>query len=377
MPKTPPSAGATDRLDDEVQYLAYLLRIARTDGTIHSVTDHDGPLDFNDGLGLLTYSPDEGASTSAIASLFDSTVDELDVTAFIGSGLFDYNDVIAGRFDAAEIRAYLVNWNDLADGGWKMRRGNVGNVDFDEGKVRFQLLGMIQKMHSTSLVELISSACRVKKFGDHDDLHPRCKIELDAAVWQATTDYSAAGSIRLDESAGDLAGTEEVVVRPTSFNDRWFVMTTAGTSGGSEPSWNTTIGGTTSDSGVTWTTIQARRILGATITTVTNHMQLVLTGYSGDAPNAFLQGGKIIFNAGENVNIERPIASWDLGTLTVTLALPLNLVAVSTESVTLVAGCDRLITTCVNTYDNLHNFRGDPYLRGKDAFFTFPDAPPA
>lgn len=376
MTKDTPSAGATTRLAEEVQSLAYLLKLTRADGVVETFTDHDEDISFNDGGGPLIYSPEDGMSGSGVANVFESGVDELEVTGFIQSGGIEYNDIISGRYDAAEIRLFLVNWDDIADGGWKMRRGNIGNIDFDEGSVRFQLLGMLQKMHSATIVELISSSCRVKKFGDQGDLWPRCKIQLNAGVWVALEDLSG-GSIREDGDAGREAGTEEVVRRPlAAFNDRWFVMTGAGTTGASEPSWNTTIGGTTSDGSVTWTTIRARRILGATVSSITNHMQLVLTGYSGDAPDEFLQSGWIIFTGGNNLNIRKPISSWDLSTLTITLALPINLLVVATDALTLVSGCDRRITTCVNTYDNVNNGRFDPYLRGKDAFFTFPDAPP-
>lgn len=373
MSKTAPSAGATTRLANETQRLTYLLKLTRQDGVVEAFTDHDEDIPFDDGTGSRTYSIDEGMTGSAIASLFDSQVDELEVTAFIESGGIEYDDIISGRYDAAEIRVFMVNWDDIADGGWKMRRGNVGNISFNEGTVTFQLLGMLQKMHSATIVELISSACRVKEFGDHAALWPRCKIQLDAAAWAATTAYSPA---RIDESAGELAGTEEVVVRPlAAFNDRWFFLSTAGTSGGSEPSWNTTIGGTTSDGSAVWTAIQARRLLGLTISSVTNHMQFVVTGYSGDAPDAFLQSGFALFTDNENLNIKIGIASWDLVASTVTLVSSLNLLLAAADGVTLIAGCDRQITTCVNTYDNGHNYRGDPYLRGKDAFFTFPDAP--
>jgi uncharacterized phage protein (TIGR02218 family) len=359
MPKTAPSAGATDRLNDEVQYIAGLIRFALANGTVIGFTDHDAPITFNDGLGSVIYAPDDGASASAIASLFNSSVDELDLTALIRTGGIEYDDLISGQYDGAEVRAYLVNWNDTADGGWKMRRGNVGNIDFNEGKVRFQHLGMLQKMHSSTLVELHSSDCRVKKFGDNGDLHPRCKIDANA----------------LEHSAGQEAGTEEVVVKPTSFNDRWFYLSTAGTSGGSEPSWNTTLGGTTADGTCVWTTIRARRLEGLSISTITNHTELILTGYSGDAPDAFIRFGQIIFTSGNNLDVApRPIADWTLSTLTVKLLFPLNLAAAVSDTVVLVSGCDRTIATCRDTYDNIKNYRGNPYLRGNDSFFTFPDA---
>lgn len=374
MSKTSPSAGATTRLAGEVQKTAFLLKLTRQDATIKAFTDHDIDISFDDGTGARTYTPDDGMTGSAISSLFESQVDELEVTAFIQSGGITRDDLVSGRYDAAEIRVFMVNWDDIADGGWKMRRGNIGSINYDDGRVTFQLLGMLQKMHSATIVELISSQCRVKKFGDSNELWPRCKVELNAGVWQATTAYSPA---RIAESAGQEAGTEEVVVRPTSFNDRWFYLSTAGTSGGSEPSWNTTLGATTSDGSAVWTAVRARRMLGATVLTITNHMQFILTGYSGDAPDAFFQSGRVLFTGGNNLNITRGIASWDLATSTVTLATPINLLVVATDAITLISGCDRLITTCVNTYDNIQNFRGDSYLRGKDAFFTFPDAPAA
>ena len=58
------------------------------------------------------------------------------------------------------------------------------------------------------------------------------------AVWAATTAYSL----------GDR------VVALAAGNARIFEATTAGTSGASEPSWNTALGATTVDATVTWTT---------------------------------------------------------------------------------------------------------------------------
>jgi hypothetical protein len=42
------------------------------------------------------------------------------------------------------------------------------------------------------------------------------------------------------------------IVRPVSATGRSYVCTVAGTSGGSEPSWGTTVNGNTADGGVTW-----------------------------------------------------------------------------------------------------------------------------
>ena len=59
---------------------------------------------------------------------------------------------------------------------------------------------------------------------------------IDPSAWQASTSYSV----------GD-------VVRPTTRNGYSYECTTGGTSGGTEPIWGTTPGGTTSDGTVVWT----------------------------------------------------------------------------------------------------------------------------
>jgi hypothetical protein len=59
------------------------------------------------------------------------------------------------------------------------------------------------------------------------------------AEWQATTAYS------LGDFVVALNGANETI---------YFEVTTAGTSGGAEPAWNTTVKGTTADGTVTWTT---------------------------------------------------------------------------------------------------------------------------
>lgn len=69
------------------------------------------------------------------------------------------------------------------------------------------------------------------------------KTAESAAAWQATTAYSLGAMRRRTTGLGseNTAGL-------------YFRATTAGTSGGTEPTWNTTVGGTTTDGTVVWTT---------------------------------------------------------------------------------------------------------------------------
>lgn len=75
-----------------------------------------------------------------------------------------------------------------------------------------------------------------------------------------SSEYVASGGITVldtvvKEPAAWVASTAYVVgdiVRPTVNNGYFYKCTTAGTSGSSEPTWGTTVGGTTSDTAV-WT----------------------------------------------------------------------------------------------------------------------------
>jgi hypothetical protein len=57
-------------------------------------------------------------------------------------------------------------------------------------------------------------------------------------LWVADTDYLVAN----------------IFVRPTTANGFYYKCTVAGTAGGSEPTWSTVVGATTTDNSVTWTT---------------------------------------------------------------------------------------------------------------------------
>lgn len=66
--------------------------------------------------------------------------------------------------------------------------------------------------------------------------------------------------------AAATAYTVGQVRRPTTATPYYYVCTTAGTSAGVEPTWSTTVGGTTTDNTVTWTTYEVPKgdtVLGA------------------------------------------------------------------------------------------------------------------
>jgi uncharacterized phage protein (TIGR02218 family) len=50
----------------------------------------------------------------------------------------------------------------------------------------------------------------------------------------------------------------------------------------------------------------------------------------------------------------------------VTLALPMEFPIVAGDTYTITAGCDKQFGTCKARYNNVVNFRGEPYIPGID-----------
>jgi len=167
------------------------------------------------------------------------------------------------------------------------------------------------------------------------------------------------------------------VIKPGAFNDRHFRCIQAGTSGAAEPLWNTTLGAQTIDGGVIWEAVRARSI-EVTVASVTDGRVFTLV-YAGDAPDEFLTGGiATVRDTGSpspaNAGLSVEVKSWDLATRTVTLFVPLPFPLVAGDPVTITAGCDKSLAVCRDTFDNVFNFRGEPFVPGNDLLFRTPDA---
>ncbi len=356
----------------------------RISGRIQGFTEHDQnvPFDLSDGNGEIIYQASAAFTRTAIATNNTMSVDNLEIEGVLDPEAFDNDDIDAGRYDRAEIKIFLVDWTDLTLGAIKIRRGTLGEIATAEKGFEAELSGMMHR-YTEEILELYTPSCRV------DLGEPlRCKVPVDPPVWVTTTAYTV--TVIRDAGVGSR-------VKPTTFNDRHFKCTTAGTSGGSEPSWNLTIGGTTADGSVVWTTIQALTI-EATVNVVTNNGNFTLT-YSGDAPNALLEGGLIKFTNRLNNGLNMEVKKWTLSSNTVQLFLPMpldvggiansflglessgnlllengdDLLLEDVDTVKIQAGCKKDIPACQG-FDNIFNQQAEPRVPGKKVLVRTPNA---
>lgn len=337
--------------------LATCVKVKRKDGTKLGFTDAVADLNFDlgDGDGALTYKAATAYARSDIENAAGLNVDNLELDWILDSTAITAADLRAGRYDFAAITMFLVNRADLTQGSIRLRTGWLGEVSLRDNDFRAELRGMAQAL-AQGIIEVYTPDC-LADLGD-----TRCKVRVKPPAWAATTAYTKR------EAADANTGS---VVKPTTQNGRHYKCTTAGTSGASEPTWNTTVGGTTADSTVTWTTIQALSQTG-TVATVTDKRQFTATGVSLGADH--LLGGLVEWLTGANAGLKAEIKS-DSGAGALTLYLPMPFAIAVSDTFTAVAGCrKRLSADCVTKFDNAENFRGFPFVPGTDVALDYPDA---
>ncbi len=145
---------------------------------------------------------------------------------------------------------------------------------------------------------------------------------------------------------------------PTGYGNRYFEATTPGTTAGSAPSFNYTIGATTTDGGVTWTARNAWE-RAFVIDTVVDRHNLTLTASvdSRDADGWFAPG-KIMFVTGRDKNRIYRVASWRQSDLNLATWVPSGLRVVAGDVGFIWPDCNKTPDDCLNKFDNRRRYGG-------------------
>ncbi|WP_425071036.1 DUF2163 domain-containing protein [Sagittula sp. S175] len=116
--------------------------VTRKDGTVFGFTDHDRDLAF-DGL---TFKAETGLSARALAQSTGLSVDNTEAMGALSDSAIREEDIAAGRFDGAEVVAWLVNWSDV-NARRVMFRGHIGEVRRGEGAFHAELRGLSEALN--------------------------------------------------------------------------------------------------------------------------------------------------------------------------------------------------------------------------------------
>lgn len=119
--------------------------ITRADGEAYGFTDHDGDFSFEG----VTFRADTGLTAAALAQSTGLSVDNTEALGALTDAAVREDDIEAGRFDGAEVRAWLVNWADI-DVRWLQFRGSIGEIRRTGGAFRAELRGLTEALNRHS-----------------------------------------------------------------------------------------------------------------------------------------------------------------------------------------------------------------------------------
>ena len=261
-------------LQGEVTTLATCWKITRTDGVVKTFTDLDSDIVF----ASLTYLSIAGFTPSSVETKDNFSVDNVEVQGMFQTGYITAPDLLAGKYDFAEVEIFIVNYMDISQGRMLLRRGRLGEVTMQKDTFIAELRGLAENLQQT-IGELYQPSCRAI-LGDSE-----CKKVL------------------------------------TSF---------------------------------TFT---------GTVTTVTSG--LIFTSNALTQAAGYFTGGQITWTSGNNNGLKMEVKEFANKQVVLAQAMPYAIQV--GNSFQIVAGCDKTHQTCISKFNNIINFRGEPFVPGTDA----------
>jgi len=285
--------------------------------------------DFSSNIELdgITYDATTGFTKSAVSSDSTMAVDTIDLTGIIGEiggGMeITSGDVIAGRFDMAEVRVFQINYEDLSMGRMWLKRGWIGQVSVQNLVYTAEIRGMAQMLQNQAL-ELYSANCRYD-LGDH-----RCGFNLLGNM-PDTTPATVSGSVTATVDNGTFIDTSRTEITE-SVDLSTYVYINDFINQPSLESWADYV-----------------RRIGITLWT-----------------DYVFQYGLLTWTSGRNSGLSKEVDLYTyVGSIIVLVDKMPFTIEVGDEYI-VNKGCDKLLFTCKRKFENVLNFGGFPHLPGED-----------
>jgi hypothetical protein len=333
-------------LDPATATIARLITITRRDGTVIRLTTWPNAIH----IGSEAWVPAPGLKTFDIGerSNGEPASTQLQLSAGNG-GIVTGIDVENETYVGADVEISLTNADNPTAKDFEFF-GRIGSWSFPAHDVVTFNLKNPFGFPRHNLVPVFSVMCRFA-LGDQF-----CGVPIMRPQVKRSTAYALGISVR------HLTGAA-----PAGYGNVYFEATTAGTTSASAPTYNYSVGATTTDGSVVFTARNAYE-RACVIAVVVNQHNMTLTA-SPDlrAVDNWYAPGKIQFASGMLKGRTYKIGGWRASDRQLTTYLPAGLYAVSGDTALIWNDCNKTIAQCEDPFDNVRRFGGFPYYDGAKA----------
>lgn len=129
-------------LEQGATTIARCWRVTRRDGVVFGFTDHDLDLTFNGTM----FEAGAGLAASAVLQTTGLSVDNTEASGALSHAAITEADILAGRYDRAEVETWLVNWAELSQRHLQFR-GSIGEIVQSGGAFQAELRGLAEQLN--------------------------------------------------------------------------------------------------------------------------------------------------------------------------------------------------------------------------------------
>ncbi len=176
------SAGILAHLATGATTLCQCWAVSRRDGVVLGFTDHDRDLAFEG----IVFRAASGMTARALQTGTGLAVDNSEAVGALSDASVSEADLMAGRFDGAEVQNWIVNWQDVGQRLMQFR-GTFGEVSRAGGAFRAELRGLSEGLNQVQGLAYQRACSAV--LGD-----ARCGVDLRRAGMALEASIAARGA---------------------------------------------------------------------------------------------------------------------------------------------------------------------------------------
>ena len=355
--------------------LATLMLIVRSDKQTLAVTDHDRQLTFEG----RTYRPIIFGALSADRREGALRTGDQEAAGVIDGIQIEADEVDAQNYVGAEVRQVIIDWRNTAivyarHKRWIRRMTRTGSAFTATLEGRAQQL---QRPNGGRFGGFFTTKCQYRLGG------PFCKKDISDWIEFSVTDSGNATGVAFDSlqdstQAWTVNGYQStaseqfyIVLRPNS-------VTPTINAGAGQIRKILSNSATTVQLDEPLTTLPAQTIgyrlgRGYTVNTVTRgRYEFTMNSMTANT-DQFFRDGTVLWTTGPNIGRVFPIADYRSSDRKIVLLTPTPFDIVAGHRAIIIVGCDGLIGTCRDKFNNLANFGGDAFAPSAQSIVAPPE----